>query len=215
MERNWWSLGALVGFLLVAFLLLDGPVAVSSTVAGTFCTEPGDYDLEDVRIRYDRSTMIGHEGVEIRGTKVYYLDEITDRGSPWTFKIGTISRATLDRFVSLIARSGLFCLEDQYTDRFIIPASEPVYEDLTVSIGGDSKTVSITSGSGRGGPSRVRRVIDEIRTVGQSLPSVGGVEFCDRAPTDAVDAISTYCRHELSTLDREPPGEIRPDRRRT
>lgn len=150
MDAKRWARGRLFGIRLLVFLLLDGPVAVSSTVAGTLCSEPGDYDPEDVRMGYDRSTMMGAEGVEIRGTQVYYIDETTDRGSARSFRIGTISRSRLNHLVELIARIGLFCLENQYRDRFIIPLSEPVREDLTMSIGGESRTVSITSTTGRG-----------------------------------------------------------------
>lgn len=204
MPEKWLSRGLIILGLLVLFLFLDGPVAVSTTVSGTLCTDPGEYDIEDVRIAYDRSTMIGGEGVEIRGQRVYYVDTATARDTSPRSAIGEISPERLDRLMSLVTRTGVVCLEGDYSDRFILPLSEPVYESLIVSVENESSTVAITSSSGGGGPARARQVIGEVRTIGRSSSSVNGSEFCRRAPTDAIGEIIEYC----NTL----PGPLAPER---
>lgn len=159
-----------------------------------------------MHITYDRQTMVGPEVVVIRGTTVLYVDGTVQQGTP-EFRAGSISQSQARALVRTVTRTGVFCLAGEYTDRFVITLSEPVSEELTIRVRNNSRTVSVTSGNGRGGPRRVRAVIGEVRAIGRGQPVVERTEFCRRTAVPHSETVSQYCNTTRDPADTRTTGD--------
>lgn len=165
-----------VALLVPAALVMHVP----STLDGAFCDDPGEYDVDDVRLSYERSTMSGSYGVYVHGRQVYYVGPSSAADTP-VYRAGTVSVETVRRLMSVVERNGILCLNDQYTG--VILLTEPISDDLRVSTGTASKVITVTPTTAA--PPQVERTVDALRDTGRAQPRVNASRFCARLPADA------------------------------
>jgi hypothetical protein len=175
-----------VALLIAATLVLHVPSAVDSS----FCNRPGEYGVNDVRIAYDRSAMIGSDGVHVDGRQIYYLN--LWRGSESAvYRVGTVRPEAVRELMTVIERNGILCSNDQYTGITLL--SGAVSEELSVSIETASKTIELDPAGAA--PPQVERTIDALRETGQAQPTVNASEFCARLSADANTGLADRCRY--------------------
>lgn len=182
----------LVAVLVPATLVMHVPSALSSTL----CDRPGEYDVEDVRISYDRSTMIGSFGVYVHGREVYSVDRPSASDSP-VYRVGTVSTETIRRLMSVVERNGVLCLNDRYTG--IVTLTEPTSETLHIATETESKRIAVSPESADA-PPQIDRTTGVLWETGRAQPRVNASRFCSRLPADADTKLTERCR-SLSVTD--------------
>jgi hypothetical protein len=182
----------LVAVLVPASLVMHVPSALGSTL----CDRPGEYDVKDVRISYDRSTMIGAFGVYVHGRDVYSVD-FTSLSDPPVYRVGTVSTETIRRLMSVIERNGVLCLNDRYTGIVVLTGSTS--GTLHIATETESKIITVSPESADA-PPQIDRTIGVLWETGRAQPRVNASRFCSRLPADADTGLTQRCR-ELSFTD--------------